>query len=102
MQGQKASRVDQLKKQVDNMGKAIEHLYMELTYQRQINETLANVCKQLDEWDDAVAKLKAQNEEAQTKTEEDDNNSGGLELGPKNADSSTEQEEVSSQEETSK
>ena len=97
MQGQKASRADRLEKIVNEYGRALEQLYMEMTYQRQINETLANVCKQLPGWDEAVEELKKINEEAKSK--EDTDIEGGLELGPKGADTTSEQEEVSEEKE---
>ena len=88
----------EMRNKVAELNQIVQNLYMELTYQRQINEALANVCKQLPDWDKAVEAIKKQHEEkakAEAEKLETDTESG-LDLGPQ------EQEEVQQEEEAQK
>ena len=94
----KESTLIQMKNKINELNEIVHRLYMELTYQRQINEALANVCKQLPDWDSAVEKVQKANEEAKAKAEAENkvetDTESGLDLGPQ------ESEDIQSEEKT--
>ena len=100
----KEATLIKMQREVAQLSKVVQNLYMELSYQRQINETLTNICKHLPDWEKSVELLKKANEEAKAK-EDEANNAGEtvetktdakLDLGPRE-----QSEEDSSKEETS-
>ena len=66
----KEATLIKMQREVAQVSKVVQNLYMELSYQRQINETLANVCQKLPGWTEAVEQVKKANEEAKVKKDE--------------------------------
>lgn len=73
----KETTLIRMKNQVERNAQLTEALYMELTYQRQINETLANVCKQLPDWETAVEKEKQRLEDEKAEVAQNEVEPGG-------------------------
>lgn len=85
----------QMKNKVEQLDQMLRQLYMELTYQRQINETLANVCRQLPDWETAVEveKQRLEDEKNAQSEEVSPDAESALDLGPQEQEESQVQEE---------
>ena len=91
-----------MRKQLGQLDQVVRQFYQELTYQRQINETLANVCKQLPDWEEAVKKERKRVEDAQAEAEKNATNEGGVDELNENATTTPQQEEVQQEEQAPK
>ena len=82
----KEQKIVQAINKISKLEEAVGKMYSELVYQRQVTETLTNVCKHLPEWEKAVADLKEAYEKEQAEQAANDavatNAEPKLDLGP--------------------
>ena len=58
----KESTLIQIRNEVGRLQNLTHNLYQELTFQRQVNDALSTVCREMPGWDKAVEIVKAKNE----------------------------------------